>query len=124
MNEKLPNILKLKSSKQIASLFSDGQSVKAYPIILAYMPCTLEVPYKVGFSVSKRNFKTAVDRNRVKRLLRENFRKNKYLFTDKKGDTFLLMFLFVGKELPDYKQVNKAILKVAKRWQEKKDKSI
>lgn len=124
MNEKLPTILKLKSSKQITTLFANGQSVKAFPIILAYMPCELEVPFKVGFSVSKRNFKTAVDRNRIKRLLRENFRKNKYLFTDKNDQTFLLMFLFVGKELPNYQQINKAILKVAKRWQEKKDKSI
>ncbi len=121
MNEKLPTILKLKSRKQIARLFAEGSSVKSYPLVLAYMPCDIEEPFKVGFSVSKRNFKTAVDRNRVKRLLRENFRKNKYLFTDKNGESFLLMFLFVGKELPEYQQVNKALIKVAKRWQEKKN---
>ncbi len=121
MNEKLPTILKLKSQKQIATLFAEGKSIKAYPLLLAYMPCVLEVPYKVGFSVSKRNFKTAVDRNRVKRLLRENFRKNKVLFTEESGDSYVLMFIFIGKELPDYQLVNKALKKVAKKWQEKKE---
>ncbi len=124
MNEKLPTILKLKSRKQIATLFAEGQSIKAYPLLLAYMPCEMEVPFKVGFSVSKRNFKTAVDRNRVKRLLRENFRKNKYLFTEENGQQYLLMFIFIGKELPDYQLVNKALIKVGKKWQDKKDKSI
>ncbi len=118
MNEKLPSILKLKSRKQIATLFAEGKSIKAYPILLAYMPCELEVPFKVGFSVSKRNFKTAVDRNRVKRLLRENFRKNKYLFASENNQQFLLMFIFIGKELPDYPQVEKALMKLAKKWQD------
>jgi len=116
MNEKLPRILKLKSKKQIEELFKNGASIKAYPLLLAYNCETLDVPFKVGFSVSKRFFKRAVHRNRIKRLIRENFRKKKYIFTLTEKQ-FLLMFIYIGKELPTYQVIEKALLKVESKWQ-------
>ena len=116
MNEKLPKVLKLKSKKQIEGLFKNGTSIKAYPLLLAYNKEALDVPFKVGFSVSKRFFKRAVHRNRIKRLLRENFRKKKYIFTVTEKQ-FLLMFIYIGKELPTYQVIEKALLKVESEWQ-------
>jgi len=64
---------KLKSKKRIDQLFTEGQSVSAFPLRLVYLSTTFEddVIAKTGVSVSKRNFKTAVDRNRIKRLMRQ-----------------------------------------------------
>ena len=66
---------KLKSKKLIDALFSEGQSVAAFPLRLVYLETTFTetILAKTGVSVSKRNFKTAVQRNRIKRLLRESY---------------------------------------------------
>lgn len=116
MNEKLSKVLKLKSKKQIETLFKVGKTIKGYPLILVYHKESLEVPFKVGFSVSKRFFKKAVHRNLIKRLIRENFRKKKYIFSADE-EQFLLMFLYVGKELPTYHTIEKSLQKIESKWQ-------
>jgi ribonuclease P protein component len=71
---------KLKSRKQIELLFSKKQSISVYPIRISYLITNGEASneyLKAGVGSSKRNFKRAVDRNRVKRLLRESFRLHK-----------------------------------------------
>ena len=94
MDQTLGTPLKLKSKKQIGELFESGKSVKAFPLLLVYKTDPhLEIPFQIGFSVSKRNFKNAIDRNRIKRLLREYFRKNKYLFKLAEEKQFLFMFI-------------------------------
>ena len=60
---------------------------------------------QAGFTVNKKNFKKAVDRNRVKRLMRESYRiqknelKNMLIQSNK---NLALFFIYTGKELPDY----------------------
>ena len=68
-------------------------------------------------SVSKKRFKHAVDRNRVKRLVREAFRLNRAplnaaLQTLPQNQAFRLAFVFVGKGMPDYKAVEHAICQI------------
>ncbi|KAA1247289.1 ribonuclease P protein component [Aquimarina sp. RZ0] len=94
---------KLKSKKEIDLLFSEGKTIAQYPIRLIYRKITsdTEVDIKTAVSVSKRNFKKAVDRNHIKRLLRESYRKNKYIVPHTTHQ-FSFMFLYTGKEIPDY----------------------
>ena len=100
---------KLKSRKLIEELFDRGKSINVFPVRILYIFSNLEADEKsllqVGVSVSKRNFKRAVDRNRVKRLLREAYRLQKKELLEllikqkKKGFVF---FIYTDKQLPEY----------------------
>ena len=94
---------KLKSKKLIDQLFAEGKHVKSFPLRLIYSPLNHdgEFPIKVGFSVPKRNVKLAVDRNRIKRLMREVYRKNKHLFLDNIENKYVFMFIYMAKEKKD-----------------------
>jgi ribonuclease P protein component len=115
---------RLKSRKAIEYLFKDGKSFSVFPLRVLYtINADSEKPVnnlRAGFSVSTRNFKKAVDRNRIKRLLREAYRLQKHLLsgqletTDK---TLILFFIYTGNELPDYKIIYEKIQTSIKRLQ-------
>ncbi|MFD2563506.1 ribonuclease P protein component [Aquimarina rubra] len=109
---------KLKSKKELELLFSEGKTIANYPIRLIYRKVTLkkEVQVQAGVSVSKRNFKKAVDRNRIKRLLRESYRKNKYIVLNNTTHHFAFMFLYTGKEMPDYKLIEAKTKEVIQKF--------
>lgn len=98
---------KLKSKKLIDQLFAEGQSVSAYPLRLVYLQTVFDdkVIVKTGVSVSKRNFKTAVDRNHIKRLLRESYRLNKVDYFNNMPTQYAFMILYIGKDKPTFAQV-------------------
>jgi ribonuclease P protein component len=104
---------KLKSKKVFEKLFEGGQSLFSHPLKLQYLEWNDESQkqnVKAGFSVSKRNFKNAVDRNHIKRQLREAYRLNKSLLiehckTEKKK--MALLFIYVAKEKTEYKLIEK-----------------
>ncbi len=69
------------------------------------LPESFTDPIQAGVGVSARNFRKAVDRNRIKRLLRECYRLNKLplherILQSKKN--IAVFFLYIGKELPEY----------------------
>jgi len=96
---------RLKKRKLIEQLFAEGKSINVFPIKLVYLQIDHQSPYKIqaGVSASKRNFKKAVDRNKLKRLLREVYRKNKYLIYDSEHTKkHIFMFIYQGKNELDY----------------------
>jgi ribonuclease P protein component len=103
---------KLKSRKLIEELFARGKSISVFPIRILYIFSALRTDEKpllqVGVSVSKRNFKRAVDRNGIKRLLREAYRLQKKelleLMTEQKKKGFVF-FIYTDKQLPEYRMV-------------------
>jgi ribonuclease P protein component len=95
---------KLKSQKLIEKLFAEGHSVSVFPLRMIYLQTGKS--NQVGVSVSKKNFKNAVDRNRIKRLLREAYRHNKKMLIDNNVSGYAFMILYIGKDLPDYKLLN------------------
>jgi ribonuclease P protein component len=102
-----PKQEKLKSKKLIEQLFTEGQSVTAFPLRLVYLGTTFDdaVIAKTGVSVSKRHFKTAVDRNHIKRLLREVYRLNKAVYFNNLTTQHAFMILYIGKEKPSFAQI-------------------
>lgn len=73
---------------------------------------------QAGFTVSSRHFKKAVDRNRVKRLVREAYRLQKYelqLSPQLVKNSLSIFFIYVGKEIPEYALVYEKTGAVLKR---------
>jgi len=103
-----PKHEKLKSQKHIELLFSEGKSVSKYPLRLVYVPIALEEgeKIKIGVSVSKKNFKKAVDRNHYKRLLRECYRLNKNLLLDNIYHPYAIMLFYQTKEAMTFHEMN------------------
>ena len=109
MEQSFKKIEKLKSQKLIEKLFSEGKSVAVYPLRLVYLKTNFEDPVqiKTGVSVSKRNFKTAVARNRIKRLMREAYRLKKANYFDNIPDQYAFMILYIGKTKTDFPTISK-----------------
>lgn len=112
MNFKYPKSAHLKSQKSIEQLFAEGKRAKSYPLRLLYLPITTSNHHQAGFAVSKRNFKLAVTRNRIKRQLREAYRLNQHLLSEKTGTKFALLFIYTAKEPLDFKRIQKAMVQL------------
>ena len=98
---------RLKSRKIIERLYKEGKSLKAFPLRMVYFQ-TRDISnfyVQVGMSVPKRNFKKAVDRNRIKRLMRESYRKQKYLVYDKLKVPCVFMISYIGKKADKYTDI-------------------
>ncbi len=100
---------KLKSRKTIEQLFTDGNSFSNFPFrVLWKFNETSIAPLQTGFAVSSKHFKKAVDRNRIKRLMREAYRlqktnlQNQLNSQQKKLAVFII---YVGNELPEYQLI-------------------
>ncbi|MEX6626714.1 ribonuclease P protein component [Tenacibaculum salmonis] len=91
---------RLKSKKLIGKLYEEGKSIKVFPLRMVYIQTehTSKFPVQVGVSVPKRNFKSAVDRNRIKRLLRETYRKEKYTVYDAVNKPHVFMISYIARD--------------------------
>jgi len=118
MDFSYPTSEKLKSKKLIEQLFIEGRSVKSYPLRMVF----IQNPYpdapalvQAGVSVSKRNFKRAVSRNRIKRLVRESYRLHKNTI-DTKGTAFAMLIIYTSREEISQPEISKAMVKLLKRF--------
>jgi len=110
---------KLKKKNLITDLFASGKSASVFPLKMIYLKNDHESPFKVmaGVSVSKRNFKLAVDRNRIKRLMRESYRKNKHLiYNDDDTKKHILMFIYQAKREVSYEQMEEKMIELIKKF--------
>jgi ribonuclease P protein component len=127
MSFAFPKHEKLKSRKVIAQLFSEGKSISKFPVKMLYVPCDEAASERVqkattsqaAFAVPKRNFKLAVARNGVKRQLREAFRLHKHLLSAESGRKFALLFLYLGKDKPQYAQLEASVQKLLEEMQKR-----
>lgn len=133
---------RLKSEKVISSLFKKGQSFSCYPLRLVYtemprLPTNSDTPLsksddlavfspiQFSLSVSKKKFKRAVDRNVLRRRIREAYRLQKhelYIFL-KNNDTlsekqYAFMVIYTAKELLPYTDIQKGIRKMIGKFKQ------
>ena len=93
-------------------LFQTGKSFNSYPFKAIWQETSHgEAPIQVVISVPKRLFKKAVHRNRIKRLIREAYRKNKAKAYDALGNKkVLLLLIYTAKTIMEYKEVEEKTL--------------
>lgn len=115
MNFFFPKSEKLKSQKTIELLFAEGKSISKYPIKVFFLPIENNELIQAGFTVPKRNFKSAVDRNRIKRQMREAYRLQKHLLKNETGLKFALFFLYIGKEKLPCSKIETAMKSLIKK---------
>ncbi len=115
---------RLKSRKLIERLFKDGKSVKAYPVIGVLRVYEPGAPTKIGYSVSKKKFASAVDRNLIKRRMREASRValSKGLINRNSG--LALMLIYVDRKIQDFHVLEKAISKLLLKIEESNEQDI
>lgn len=116
---------RLKSRKLIDQVFKEGKSFTVFPYRVYYLPPKaggVSRPsgnlLQFGAGVSTRNFKHAVDRNRIKRLTREAYRLQKASFQEliqSKQLPFAFFLIYTGKELPAYEVVSEKIAVILNR---------
>jgi ribonuclease P protein component len=115
-NNLYPSKEKIKGRSAVADIFNEASCINSFPIKLFYLPI-IDSNHKFGIGVSKRNFKKAVYRNRIKRLFREAYRlnKNKLPITVKFYSFFVL---YIDKQMPlQYSNVEAFYLKALERLQ-------
>ena len=111
---------RLHSRKLIDALFKDGESFFSYPfkVILLEIGKTNQYPIQLLISVSKRNFKKAVDRNKIKRLVRESYRKNKSALIEFRSNSeyqLLIGLVYTGKTILTYTEIERKIILILQR---------
>jgi len=110
--------------REIDRLFNEGNAFISYPLRVVYLeqkPFS-GAPVSVLVSVSKKKFKRAVKRNRMKRLMREAYRLNKAALIQhfqEKESGLLIALLFIGNELCQWKEIEAAMQKALNTLKEK-----
>ena len=117
MNNTLGKKERLKSRKLIGRLFEEGTSIKNFPYRLVYI-VTEKSSIQSSFSVPKRNFKKAVDRNRIKRLIKEAYRLEKENVFKELNFHYALMITYLGKKEPIFFDAQKKIRELLKLFVE------
>lgn len=103
---------RLCSKKEIDKLFSAGNAFLVYPLKVVFTEIEFpeKFPAKVAFTVSKKLFKKAVQRNLIKRRMRETYRLNKQmLVSDATSSRKAIFFIYISKKIHDFKTIEKAM---------------
>jgi ribonuclease P protein component len=119
---------RLSSKKIIDQLFEKGRektnSVFLYPFRVVYLLQTTSenIPNSILITVSKRFFKKAVDRNQIKRRIREAYRLNKNIFksTETENVTAQIAFVYIGKEIVPFSLIQSKMIVILQEIEQKK----
>jgi len=109
MDLTLPRERILRKKSDIGALLEKGETRYKHPLRVTYILDTSFGEARMMVSVPKRNFKHAVDRNLLKRRIREAFRKNRTLLGGRSVD---MLFVYLAKEKQDYERIESSVVEI------------
>ena len=109
---KFPKSERLHSKKLIEELFNSKTSFTIYPFRVVYLmkPLQANECHQVLISIPKKRFKRAVDRNKLKRRIKEAYRLHKQVLGEEIQNFYLLIgYIYVGREIANYQEVEEKL---------------
>lgn len=116
---------RLCSIVEISNLFNKGKTLSKYPLKLKWLLADThnKQQIKVVISVSKHKFKKATDRNRIKRLLRECYRLNKFVLSEGLKERHCYIgIIYIGNGLPEFNDLEAILIDLFHRLIDEYDK--
>ena len=112
---------RLCSKKLFAELFENGNAFYSFPfrVVWIFNPSTNSSVSQIAISVPKRTFKKAVDRNLIKRRIKEAFRIDKHqLYDYLESNNKQIIFVLIYREatITDYLTTEKAVRNMLKKF--------
>jgi len=109
-NHKFPKRERLTNKKLIGELFEKGSSFYVHPLKVLHRKLETKGEHpQILITVPKRQFKRAVDRNLIKRRIRESFRLHKHVLRDQ-DYVLLIGYIYVGKEIAEYNVIETKLI--------------
>ena len=108
-----PKSEKLCGEQTVDHLYKNGKRFVVWPLRVTYLQ-VVEAPTQVLIWAPKALFKHAVDRNKLRRQMREAYRLNKHVL-EETGKYFQIAFNYIDKEKQDYRVMEKAMRKALNR---------
>lgn len=114
---------RLHGKKQIDGLFEKGNSFFIYPFKVVFLnenSADDTIP-KLLVTIPKRHFKRAVDRNKIKRLVREAYRRNKQPLVENCAEnqvSVLFGLIYTAKTMLTYSDIERKIILILQRLKE------
>jgi ribonuclease P protein component len=120
MNQTFTKDERLSKKILISKLFEEGEKRYSYPFRVTILKCTIPTNYPVQLliSVPKCLFRKAVERNRLKRLIREAYRKNKHLLyesLEERQRQMMICIQYASKEILSYQLIQEKIIVLLQR---------
>lgn len=109
---------RLKSKKEMSRIFTNGIFFYSELMSLGFSKNETHDCHKIAISVPKKLFKSAVKRNKIKRLIRESYRLNKQLLyknTEKEKGFFNLIFIYKVKKIASYQEIQQNVIQLLKK---------
>ncbi len=109
---------RLCNKKLLEKLFRSGSSFLCYPFRVSWLQADAVLPatVQVVFAVSKKRYRRAVDRNLIKRRMRETYRLHKqellYAPLQEQNQQLIFSINYIGKEITDFKFMDKKMIKL------------
>ena len=120
--DKFPKSQRLRGRKLIGSLFEEGETMIQHPFKIYYhFEKEIHQPIiRFGIAVPKKNVRNACRRNRIKRLVREAFRKSRtdlenFLISDRRR--LVIFMIYRGNINPEYSVILNKLMIILKRFQ-------